>query len=189
MVNLAELKSHVRNEHLRNSNKKVKLRDRFNAQKEQSQISIAHSSNLILSSSAARQSIPTSGSTRTGSDVDDDNTPTHDDSGTLAVTRTPSEPDFRRIISQCVTQAEIDDEDDEPLFPTGPLPRETMTRLPLIPIQELFNFENMYWQSLIKATVTSTFDRELEVYNMLDLDADGEDVEVDVDDATGEIVS
>jgi hypothetical protein len=64
-----------------------------------------------------------------------------------------------------------------------------MTRLPLIPIQELFNLENMYWQSLIKATVTSTFDRELEVYDMLDLDADGEDVEVDVDDATGEIVS
>ena len=189
MVNLAELKSHVRNEHLRNSNKKVKLRDRFNAQKEQSQISIAHSSNLILSSSAARQSISnTSGSTHTGSDVDDNITPTHDDSGTLAV-GTPSEPDFRRIISQCVTQAEIDDEDDEPLFPTGPLPRETMTRLPLIPIQELFNFENTYWQSLIKATVTSTFDRELEVYNMLDLDADGEDVEVDVDDATGEIVS
>jgi len=63
-----------------------------------------------------------------------------------------------------------------------------MTRLPSIPIQELFNFENKYWQSLVKATVTRTFDRELEIYNMLDLDADGEDIEVDVDDATGEIV-
>ena len=45
------------------------------------------------------------------------------------------------------------------------------------------------WVGVVKVTVTSTFDRELEVYNMLDLDADGEDVEVDVDDATGEIVS
>lgn len=187
MVNLAELKSHIRNEHLQ---KKEKFHNHFNAQKEQSQISVAHSSNLILSSSAARQSIPsTSDSTDSQPEVNDDVTPTGADNldGAQAA-GAPLETDFRRIINQCVIQAEIDDGNDGPLFPTGPLPQGTMVRLPLIPIQELFNFENLYWQSLIKATVTRTFDKELEFYDMLDLDADGEDVEVEVDDATGEIV-
>jgi hypothetical protein len=51
MLNQAELKSHIRNEHLRNNAKKEKIRDRFNAQKEQSdRISITRSSNSIIQS-------------------------------------------------------------------------------------------------------------------------------------------
>ena len=180
MLNQAELKSHIRNEHLGNSHKKSKLQDRFNSQKETSKISIIHSSNLILSSSVCQpvnDPRPVySGSSQEGSDT------VATDSSDSANTG------FRNLITQYVTQVDIDDENDEPLFPTGPLPRGTMLRLPLIPIQDLFNFQNTYWQSLVKATITRTFDKELEFYDMLDLDADGEDIEVDVDNATGDIL-
>jgi hypothetical protein len=180
MLNQAELKSHIRNEHLANSDKRGKLWDRFNSQKEISKMSIIHSSNLILSSSACQP--VHNPSPRHGS-------PSQEGSDTVAAhSNDNADTGFRDLIAQYVTQADKDDGNNEPLFPSGPLPQGTMNRLPLIPIQDLFNFQNAYWRSLIETTITRTFDKELEFYDMLDLDADGEDLDADVDTYTSDIL-
>jgi len=96
---------------------------------------------------------------------------------------------FRHLVEQHMNQAGIDHTDNEPLFPFGPLSRDNVTRYRPMRIQDIFDFSNPYWKELIKKTVTCTFDQELEFYNMLDLDADGEDLGADVDDLTGEVLT
>lgn len=197
MVNQAELKTQTRNEHLRN-NKRQDLRERFLAQKGQLEgsnnqlqileITPLHSSDLLLSSSAATEA-------HRSDSISNALESTSTSSNQLEIVpRISSDPGntppntFRCLIEQHITQAGIDNAYDEPLFPSGPPTREFTQRLPLMFIQDIFDFENTYWQVLIKKTVTRTFDQELEYYNLLDLDADGEDVGIDVDDTTGQIL-
>ena len=54
---------------------------------------------------------------------------------------------------------------------------------------ELFNFTDLYWISQYERAAWHSFDEELELYELLDLDAEGEDqADIDVDDSTGEIL-
>jgi hypothetical protein len=57
------------------------------------------------------------------------------------------------------------------------------------PIQALFDFKRSYWVEMFVKSSIRSFDEELQLYEMLDLDADGEqDIDVDVNDDTGDIL-
>ena len=71
-----------------------------------------------------------------------------------------------------------DDLDQEPVRPPA---------IEWIPIQNLFDFTKNHWVALYSRTALRSFDEELEAYEMLDLDAQG-DEEVDIDESTGELM-
>jgi len=189
MLNQAELKMNIRNEHLRDTQRHSNLRKQFATEvarerheNQQSQvavpvptISITHSSDLILATSHSGSGTSNNNSMATSNDETTD-------PNTAGNT-------FRRLVEQHMNQADIDRTDNKPLFPLGPLSRDNVTRYQPMRIQDIFDFSNPYWKELIKKTVTRTFDQELEFYNMLDLDADGEDLGADVDDLTGEVLT
>jgi hypothetical protein len=90
---------------------------------------------------------------------------------------------FRRFVEQQSMRAIEDNTDNEPM-----LPPTQLARLPLIPIADLFDFNESHWQEIITAAMKNTFDEELELFELLDLDADGEDAGIDVDDMTEDIL-
>ena len=56
------------------------------------------------------------------------------------------------------------------------------------PIRFWFNFNEVYWQKVVNEALKNWFDQELGwLFELLDLDADGEDDEVDIDDMTDDI--
>jgi hypothetical protein len=58
----------------------------------------------------------------------------------------------------------------------------------LTPIQSLFDFSHSHWVEMFSRSAIQSFDEELELYEMLDLDAEGvEDIGVNVDDDIGDI--
>ena len=59
----------------------------------------------------------------------------------------------------------------------------------VVPIQTLFDFNRSHWVDMHARSAICSFDEELQLYKMLDLDAEGEeDVGVDVDDDTGDLL-
>ncbi|TFK28085.1 hypothetical protein FA15DRAFT_653180 [Coprinopsis marcescibilis] len=89
---------------------------------------------------------------------------------------------FEEIVQQHITAVEDDDQDSRPISSEA-------TRLPLIPICELFNFSNSYWIETFKNTIISSYDQELELFELLDFDADGVEEVVDVDEVTAQVLT
>ena len=56
----------------------------------------------------------------------------------------------------------------------------------IIPIMNLLNEAS--WQKVIKEAMENMFDQELELFELPDLDADGEDAGIDVDDIAEDIL-
>ena len=87
-----------------------------------------------------------------------------------------------------------DDTDNEPLFditgnafPVQRGPAQT-TRLPLLKlVSELFDFSNTHWVAAVRSAQEDSFDKELEFYELLDLDAEGED-DIDIDNTTEQVL-
>ena len=53
----------------------------------------------------------------------------------------------------------------------------------------LFDFSHFHWVEMFAKSSIRNFDKELQLYEMLDLDADGEEgVDVNVDNDTGDIL-
>lgn len=89
---------------------------------------------------------------------------------------------FRAMVEQHIRSAEEDEEDQDPVSDF------TTIRGP-IPLMNLFDFEDMHWVNRYKKAAMRNFDEELEMYEILDMDADGEEeADVDVDESTGDIL-
>jgi hypothetical protein len=59
----------------------------------------------------------------------------------------------------------------------------------LVKLVELFNFTDSHWVQSYEKAVRRSFDEELELYKVLDTDAEGEEeANVNVDDSTGELL-
>ena len=90
-----------------------------------------------------------------------------------------------------------DDTDNEPLFGINILPLTASsrrgpvqtTRLPLLKLTEVFNFDNTHRAAAVRSAhwQEDSFDKELEFYELLDLDADGE-YDIDVDNTTEQVL-
>jgi hypothetical protein len=75
-----------------------------------------------------------------------------------------------------------DDTDGEPVRAPGIIGD-------LVSVEELFDFGQSHWVELYAKSPRRSFDEELELYELLDIDAQGEaDVDLDVDDSTGAIL-
>jgi hypothetical protein len=58
-----------------------------------------------------------------------------------------------------------------------------------VSIQELFDFRSVHWVDSYAKSARRSFDEELELYELLDFDAEGEeDVDIDVDESTADIL-
>ena len=44
-----------------------------------------------------------------------------------------------------------------------------------VPLETLFDFSNNYWQERMKLSPSNTLDEELAIWDLLDIDADGDD--------------
>jgi len=88
-------------------------------------------------------------------------------------------PGFSVLISQHILQLHEDDQDNEPISVSNHWIRKKIT--------ELFDFNSTDWSSRYGHFADMTFEEELELYELLELDADGE-VDPDFDPATQEIL-
>ena len=61
------------------------------------------------------------------------------------------------------------------------------TRLPLLKLTELFDFDNTHWAAAVRSAQEDSFEKELEFYKLLDLDAEGED-DLDIDNTTEQVL-
>ena len=54
-------------------------------------------------------------------------------------------------------------------------------------VTELFDFSNTHWLAVVRSAQEDSFDKELEFYALLDLDAEGED-DIDIDITTEQVL-
>ena len=83
---------------------------------------------------------------------------------------------MRRIVQGLMEAVEIDDED----------PPEPSPDVLSIPIKDLFDFTKSYWVEAYSKLAMRGLQDELELYELLDLDAEGDTVENEADDAMNE---
>jgi hypothetical protein len=81
------------------------------------------------------------------------------------------------------TQSALEDEmDRKPVATASVIGRS-------VKLVELFNFTDSHWVQVYETAAQRSFDEELELYELLDLDAEGEEeANIDVDDSTGELL-
>jgi len=158
MVQLAELKLHIRDEYTKNAQAKQHLKRH-------------------IAGAPRSESAPPAATTSTASPshstqaVDEDR---HEDSASSAG---PAEGSLQAIadglISMAKDASELSEEDNE----HGPFPSTLSFTL-----AELFDFSVDYWVQSSEATGNRGLQDELELYELVDLDASGElDTDVDVD--------
>ena len=202
MVMLAELKMHIRNEHAHKQTKKqLKRVFQVRVDTERAAATLAVPSGTPASDSTPSQcpinaplpqpthlemmatNSPEESET---SDDDDGDNVVPQARGSLSqharatASRSQSMNSFRSMVEQ-QTQSVNDDETD-----CAPV-RQSM--IGLTPIVSLFDFSCIHWVEMFSKSSICSFDEELQLYEMLDLDADGEeDVDVNVDDDTGDIL-
>ncbi len=85
-------------------------------------------------------------------------------------------PGMRGIIQQLIEAVELDNEE-----PPEPSPNALS-----IPIKDLFDFTQSYWVDSYSKLAMRGLQDELELYELLDLDAEGNTVENEVDEALNE---
>ena len=91
------------------------------------------------------------------------------------------ENDFSRITGSFVRLAEGDEDSDD-----GSLKWPSKTS---IKVSELFNFLNTHWVLLHECSASHSLDEKLEFYELLDLDAPGEqDINLDIDQALDSVL-
>lgn len=89
---------------------------------------------------------------------------------------------FRAIALQHMAQADLDDDGDN---------GTAFTIWEPVSISKLFNFDAKHWADEYVKHIQYSFDEELALYELLDLDADGEEENEDdaVDDSMAEILT
>ena len=74
---------------------------------------------------------------------------------------------FTELVNQHIQSVEEDDEDNEPV--------RISDTLPLMPLSILFDINSTHWATVYQSHVRYGYDEELALYELLELDADGEE--------------
>jgi len=82
------------------------------------------------------------------------------------------------IVQKLIDAVDTDNDSDEPPEPS--------TDMLSIPIRDLFDFTQSYWVEAYDKLAMRGLQDELELYELLDLDADGDTVENEADDTLNE---
>jgi hypothetical protein len=159
MMQLAELKLHIRDEYSKNTHAKQRLKRHIaGAPRSESTASALHE--------AATSTIPLSYSTPT---VDEDE---REDSASSAG---PAEGSLQAITDRLISMSNDDEDNEHESFPS------TLS----LTLANLFDFSVDYWVKASEATGNRSLQDELDsldLYELIDLDASGElDTDVDVD--------
>ena len=213
LTNLAELKMFLHDQHLKRGTKKclkniskgcVEDANYRHSSSQQPDADMNIDPSLPVSSSSASSQIPANQSTQNptdsqsnhasahpmlssqddslSSESDNDEPLTADLESTTACNQRLAGTSFRTIVN---THSRLTSEDEVNTRPvTAPL-----TIKNCIPIQQLFDFHQSHWVDKYQKHPLRSFDEELALYELLDLDAQGEDnIDVDVNDTTGDIL-
>jgi hypothetical protein len=162
LTSLGELKMHIRDEHIRRDTKK-RMKCLFTTR--------AQAAPSMVPTTTAPPSGPVMGQAA-------------EDAGDVA----PTDPEPRtgggfQELTQAHTQSAAEDETDQ-----APVTISTIIGSP-VPLQRLFDFTDPHWVVRYEKSARLSFDQELELYELLDLDGAGEeDVDVDLDDSTGDLM-
>jgi hypothetical protein len=199
MVMLAELKMHIRDEHAHKQTKKRLKRVfqvRTDAERAAAALAVPSVSTGTTNNAPSQPPInaalprqPTNSETmadspeesETSDDDDrDEIMPQAGGSPGQHASRSRSTNSFRSMMER---QTQLVDDDETDCAPVRP------STIGLTPIVSLFDFSRSHWVEMYSKSSIRSFDEELQLYEMLDLDADGEeDVDVNVDDDTGDIL-
>ena len=170
LVNLAELKLYLREEHLRARSVQTRLKRSFGTVDDPS----------VQTTTPNAITTPVPISTESAATAE---TPMSQDTPTPAVPAGGSTepvstgpPSMRGIIQELIEAVEIDDKD-----PPEPSPDALS-----IPIKNLFDFTESYWVEAYSKLAMRGLQDELELYELLDLDAEGDTVENEADDTLNE---
>lgn len=179
---LAEVKMHIRDEHLSHSDMKNRLKRRFETVDMSQHGGPSHSSPVYPSN--APQADSTSPVPYGPSDTHlNPEGPGHtaDSRGEDGQASDQPAPLLSTIINQFMQQGEMDGVESDP--PTVEQPAK-------ISLEDLFNFSRIDWVPHHQRTGKRSLDDELGVYSMLDADIPGEEgTEVVVDDMAGDILT
>lgn len=145
MTNLAELRMHLRDEHLRKGTTKARFSRNITSHTSADQLP----PNALPHTSTA----PTAAETNPSTSHDVANDPE---------TSTGSNS-FRNIVNQLVESVADDNRDDGVSFCEKK-----------VKISVLFDFENSHWKAITQAHALRSLREELELHELIDLDADGE---------------
>ena len=195
MVMLAELKMHIRNEHAHKQTKK-RLKRVFQVRTDAEMAAAA-----LAVPSGTSDSTPSQPPVNTllpqparlAANNPEESETSEDDDGNIVVpqaggslsqhataSRSRSTNSFRSMVEQQIQSVDDDETDCAPVRPST---------IGLVPIVSLFDFTRFHWVEMFSKSSIRSFDEELQLYEMLDLDADGEeDVDVNVDNDTGDIL-
>jgi hypothetical protein len=197
MVMLAELKMHIRDEHAHKQTKKRLKRVfqvRTDAESAAAALAVPPADVGTTNSAPSQPSVHTppwqpvcpevianSPEESEASDDEDNNDVPHaGGSSNQRTSRSRLTNSFRSMVEQ---QLQLVDDDDTDCTPVRP------STIGLTPIKSLFDFSRSHWVDMYSKSSIRSFDEELQLYEMLDLDAEGEDdVDVNVDDDTGDIL-
>ena len=158
MVQLAELKLHIRDEYAKNTPAKQRLKQHIAG----APCSTAANATASAPPAATTSTIPLPHSTQT---VDEDE---HEDAASSAG---PAEGSLQAIADKLISLA--NGEDDE---------HESLPSTLSFTLADLFDFSVDYWVKASEATGNRGLQDELDLYELMDLDASGElDTDVDVD--------
>ena len=169
LLNLAELKLYLREEHVRARAVQTRLKRSFGAtltEDPSGQTTSPTTANPALTASLVNAEPTATAEVPTSQD-----TPAVDNSadsiGPLSM---------HRIVQELIEAVEIDD---------GDLPEPLPDALS-IPIKDLFDFTKSYWVEAYSKLAMRGLQDELELYELLDLDAEGDTVENEADDTLNE---
>jgi hypothetical protein len=186
MVILAELKMHICDKHAcKQTGKRLKQVFQIRTDAERAAAALAVPSQPLTQVASLQQPVypeamANSPEESEASDDDTNNTPQPGGSSGQCTPRSRLMNSFRSMVER---QSQLVDDDDTDCTPVTP------SAIGLTPIKFLFNFSHSHWVDMYSKSSIRSFDEELQLYEMLDLDAEGEDnVDVDVDDDTGDIL-
>ena len=170
LTSLSELKMHIRDEHLQKETK-IRMKRMF--------IQRTESAGAATSSS---QPLPIPDVPPIIASADDPQVPDR----SVAPQQHAPQPQLNDRFSDMAarhTQSALEDETDcEPVATASVIGRS-------VKLVELFNFTDSHWVRVYETAARRSFDEELELYELLDLDAEGEEeANIDVDDSTGELL-
>lgn len=148
LTNLAELRMHLRDEHIRNGTAKDRLR-----RKTTSHNTEEPSEDPEPPHSHSTQTVPENTST---ANIESEGTP-----DTESESRSTSS--FTNIVNRLIQQVEEDEDEDE--VAPGNIH---------VKVANLFNYANRHWTRVVEKIAFRGLGEELELYELVELDADGE---------------
>lgn len=173
LLKIAEFKMHIRDERARNGTKQ-RLKRIFGDRKATTNPASAADVPHVTTPVPVEQTAPLAAATIT-EDYDDDTADDSDESDE----DTEDPETFSGMVHNLTSAVTEDDEDCEPVD----------TNFQRTTIEALFDFTEEHWVQLHTRSAMSSFDDELALYQMLDLDAEGEDdPDVQVDEITTDIL-